>query len=148
MTLFGGLTLDIEAANPGLLQQVMAANNEEAVLYEVLNFLPFPLLLAGIITMISFISYVTAADSNMDVIANICTVEDNTDEAGRFLGLKLVWALAVGFAAYIMTSASGVDGIRILSNLGGLPALFIILTFNVVLILLGTTQLKRLRERP
>ncbi len=145
MTLFAGLTLDIEAANPEHLKAIMADKNEEAVLYEVLNYLPLPLLLAGIVTVISFISYVTAADSNMDVISNICTTEDNTDEPGRFLGLKLVFALAVGFAAFIMVSLSGVDGIRILSNLGGLPALFIILTFNVVLIVLGTVKLKQLR---
>ena len=56
------------------------------------------------------------------------------------------FALVVGFAAFIMTSGSGVDGIKMLSNLGGLPALFIILSFNVVLIVLGTFKLKALRD--
>ncbi len=146
MTLFSGLTLNIEAAEPGLLKGVLDNQGVEHVLYKVLDFLPLAGVLAVIVTVISFISYVTAADSNMDVIANICATEDNTDEPGRFLGLKLIFALAVGFAAFIMTSMSGVDGIRILSNLGGLPALFIILTFNVVLILLGTVKLKSLLQ--
>lgn len=146
MTLFSGLTLEIEASEPGLLKGILDQQGVEHVLYKVLDYLPLAGLLAIIVTVISFISYVTAADSNMDVIANICTTEDNTDEPGRFLGLKLVFALAVGFAAFTMTSLSGVDGIRILSNLGGLPALFIILTFNVVLIVLGTVKLKSLRE--
>ena len=54
-------------------------------------------------------------------------------------------ASAVGFAAWIMTALSGIDGVKMLSNLGGLPALFIILTFNVVLIILGTVKLRALR---
>ena len=145
MTLFGGLTLSIEADNPGLLKDILDNKGTEHVLYAVLDFLPFGLFLAIIVTLVSFISYVTAADSNMDVIANICSTEDNTDEPGRFLGLKLVWAVAVGMAALIMTALSGVDGIKMLSNLGGLPALFIILIFNVVLIVLGTVKIKSLR---
>ena len=146
MSIFAGLTLDIEGANPGLLKGVMATANEEAVLYKVLEFLPGTTILTGIVVLISFISYVTAADSNMDVIANICTTDDNNDQPGRFLGLKLCFAVTVGLAAFIMTSRDGVDGIRTLSNLGGLPALFIILTFNGVLIILGTVKLKNLRE--
>lgn len=145
MTLFGGLTLSIEADNPGLLKDVLDTQGTEHVLYKVLDYLPLATFMAGVVTLISFISYVTAADSNMDVIANICSKEDNTDETGRFLGLKLIFALAVGFAAFIMTSLSGVDGIKMLSNLGGLPALFIIITFNVVLIVLGTVKLGSLR---
>ncbi len=146
MTLLSGITLDIEASEPGLLKDILDNQGVEHVLYKVLDYLPLAGLLAIIVTVISFISYVTAADSNMDVIANICTTEDNTDEPGRFLGLKLIFAVAVGLAAFIMTSLSGVDGIRILSNLGGLPALFIILTFNVVLIILGTVKLKSLKQ--
>jgi len=146
MTLFSGLTLSIEAENPGLLKSVLDNMGEEHVLYRVLDFLPFSLFMAGVITLVSFISYVTAADSNMDVIANLCSTEDNNDEPGRFLGLKLVWALAVGLAAFIMVSLSGIDGIKMLSNLGGLPALFIIIAFNIVLILLGTVKLQKLRD--
>jgi len=54
------------------------------------------------------------------------------------LGFKLIWALAVGFAAWIMTTLSGIDGVKMLSNLG-------VLTFNVVLILLGTIKLNSLK---
>jgi len=152
MTLFGGLTLSIEASDPGILNDVLVEQGPEHVLYKVLDYLPISLFMAGVITLVSFISYVTAADSNIDVIANLCTADDaetNNDVAdtpGNLLGLKLIWAIAVGAAATIMTVLSGVDGIKMLSNLGGLPALFIILTFNLVLLLLGTIKLDRLRS--
>ncbi len=153
MTLFGGLTLTIEAGQPGLLGAVLETQGPEHVLYRVLDFLPLTLFLAAIIVLTSFISYVTAADSNLVVIANLCHAGDNpppsqadanTAESSLF-HLKFIWAIAVGLAATIMTILSGVDGIRMLSNLGGLPALFIIVTFNVVLIILGTVKIDSLR---
>jgi choline-glycine betaine transporter len=152
MTLFGGLTLNIEAADPGRLHGVLTEKGPEHVLYAVLDYLPLSLFMAGVVTLVSFISYVTAADSNMDVIANLCrkdeteTGTEGTDKSGSLLGLKFIWAVAVGLAALIMTALSGVDGIKMLSNLGGLPALFIILIFNVVLILLGTVKLKSINS--
>ena len=92
----------------------------------------------------SFLSYVTAADSNMDVISNLCLRETHASKRSM-VKLKFVWAVAVGFAAWVMTSLSGIDGIKMLSNLGGLPALFIILLFNCVLIVLGCFKIKQLQ---
>ena len=144
--------MSIEATDSGVLHDVLNNDGPEHVLYNVLNYLPLSLFMAGLITVVSFISYVTAADSNIDVIANLCSNEDAEtdgdalDSPGRLLGLKLIWAIAVGAAATIMTVLSGVDGIKMLSNLGGLPALFIILTFNVVLFLLGTIKLRQLKS--
>ena len=112
----------------------------EFVLYAVLDHLPVAGALAALIIVVSFLSYVTAADSSLDVVSKL-VVERGTAR----LSLRLVFALAVGFAAWIMTSLSGIDGVRVLSNLGGLPALFIISAFNVVLIGLGTVKLRALK---
>jgi len=146
MSIFGGFTLNIEMNNPGLLNTVLQDLGPEHVLYKVLDYLPFGAFLAVVVIFISFLSYVTAADSNMDVIANLCS-EDRSDneERSSLISLKLIWTLAVGFAAWIMTTLSGIDGIKMLSNLGGLPALFIISLFAVVLILLGTVKLKYIK---
>lgn len=146
MSIFGGLTLNIEMNAPGVLNEILQNLGPEHVLYKVLDYLPFGAVLAFIVIVISFLSYVTAADSNMDVIANLCreTTSGQT-AASPLIGLKLLWALAVGFAAWIMTSLSGIDGIKMLSNLGGLPSLFIISLFAVVLIVLGTVKLQSLK---
>lgn len=145
MTLFGGFALNVEMNSPQVLNEVLNSLGPEHVLYAVLDYLPFAVFLAIGVTLISFLSYVTAADSNMDVITNLC-VETAIEDAPKssIISLKFIWAVLVGFAAWIMTSLSGIDGIKMLSNLGGLPALFIIITFNIVLVILGTVKLKEL----
>mgnify|MGYP000568702616 CR=1 FL=1 len=51
----------------------------EHVLYKVLEFLPFTIFLVVIICIVSFLSYVTAADSNMDVISDLCLKPDQVN---------------------------------------------------------------------
>ncbi|WP_084168905.1 BCCT family transporter [Hellea balneolensis] len=146
MTIFGGMALNIEMQETGVLNNILQDKGPEHVLYAVLDYLPLAAVLAAIVTLISFLSYVTAADSNMDVISNLCLKSPAEDAPKRaVISLKLVFAIAVGFAAWIMTSLSGIDGIKMLSNLGGFPALFIIIAFNVVLLILGTTKIGLLR---
>jgi len=150
MMIFGGLAVTKELGASNSLNEILNTSGPEHVLYSVLDTLPFASILAFIILVISFLSYVTAADSNLDVISNLTLEQDADGESPAqtprnfSLSFKLVWAVAVGFAAWIMTALSGIDGVKMLSNLGGLPALFIILTFNVVLIVLGTVKLKAL----
>lgn len=156
MTIFGGLAINIELGSPQELNNILQTLGPERILYGVLDHLPFTAGLAGFVVVISFLSYVTAADSSLDVISNLTTdgtpesdtpAQAETRETPRKtdLSLKLVWALVVGFAAWIMTTLSGIDGVKMLSNLGGLPALFILIMFNITLIVLGTVKLKHLK---
>lgn len=151
MIIFGGLAVTTELGDPQSLNQILNMKGPEHVLYAVLDKLPFASILALIIVIISCLSYITAADSNLDVISNLTLRQgaenDTSTPISRKISLpfKLTWAVAVGFAAWIMTALSGIDGVKMLSNLGGFPALFIILTFNIVLIILGTVKLKALR---
>lgn len=147
MIIFGGFTLDVEMNNPQSLNSVLQTSGPEHIIYLILDYLPLAGVLAALVVVISFLSYVTAADSNMDVIAKLCVRETGTPQSPRTgIFLKLIWALAIGLAAWIMTTLSGIDGIKMLSNLGGLPALFIICAFNLVLIVLGTFKFKQLSE--
>ena len=156
MTIFGGLALNIELDSPNELNNLLQTFGPERILYGVLDYLPFAAALAGFVVVISFLSYVTAADSSLDVISNLTTkdepalerpaqAEKATKPRSTDLSLKLVWALVVGFAAWIMTTLSGIEGVKMLSNLGGLPALFILIMFNITLVILGTVKLKDLR---
>lgn len=145
MAIFGGLSISIESANPGLLKGVLDAQGPEAVLYRILDFLPFPIIVASIVIVtVSFLSFVTAADSNLDAISRLChdghsdyqdaSKKTDTPSARSTIWVKLLWACLVGFIAWLMISTSGVDGIRMLSNLGGFPSLFIVLFFAACLI--------------
>lgn len=39
--------------------------------------------------------------------------------------IKIFWGVLIGLLGFIMLSTSGIDGIKILSNIGGLPGLLI-----------------------
>ncbi len=70
----------------------------------------------------------TAADSQTDAIGNLCTrglTADSDLNAG--ITMKVTWGVIVGIVAWVMVSFVGIDGVKMLSNLGGLPALFIVL---------------------
>lgn len=145
MTIFGGSALQIEAGTPGLLKGILDQSGPEFILYGVIDQLPLAGLLAAAFIILSFLSYVTAADSNTDVLARL-SMRGDYDQvpASHNIVIKLVWASLVGAAAWVMVTFSGINGVKMLSNLGGLPALFIIGIFNVALIKLGTVKLKTL----
>lgn len=148
MTIFGGLALHTEMATPGLLKNALDQTGPESVLYTVVDSLPFSLAVVVFLVLLSFLSYVTAADSNTDVLAGM-TLRGRPEDTkhAHSVAIKLVWSLVVGLSAWVMITYSGIDGIRILSNLGGFPALFIVLIFNVTLVGLGTWKLRELRGR-
>jgi choline-glycine betaine transporter len=150
MTVFGGLSIQTELAQPGLLKNALDEAGPESVLYRILEVLPFPIVLATLaIVVISFLSYVTAADSNLDAIARLCQKTGLTDEASRpTILIKLTWAVLVGFVSWLMISLSGIDGIRMLSNLGGFPSLFIVIGFalSVVVMIVRSFRSEALAE--
>jgi len=147
MSIFGGMALQTELRTPGLLKDALDLFGPESVLYTMLGVLPFSLLLAASLVILSFLSYVTAADSNTDVLAGI-TLNGQPEDIPRGYGVavKFIWASVVGVSAWVMITFSGIDGIRILSNLGGFPALFIVLAFNLTLVALGTYKLDQLKR--
>lgn len=149
MTIFGGFALTIEADEPGRLASILQNGGPERVLYAVLDLLPMGGLLAAFVVVLSYLSYVTAADSSTSVLAQLSAVDDGDDPSAaqpkRTL-IKMIYAVTVGLAAWSMVTLSGIDGIRMLSNLGGLPALLIVGLFNLSLIWMGTKGLKALRD--
>jgi len=87
--------------------------------------LPFSKLLIGIYLIAVFISFITATDSTTNAMASICTngIKDGKQEAP--LSIKVIWRLIVGAVSLIFIAALGIDGIKMLSYLGGFPALFL-----------------------
>ncbi|MDP5008104.1 MAG: BCCT family transporter, partial [Glaciimonas sp.] len=54
---------------------------------------------------------------------------------------KIIWGVLIGVVSWIMTSfAGGIDGVKMMSTLGGLPALLIILGSAGSLIVLARSR--------
>ena len=108
-------------------------------MFQALEFIPLTSVLIPIVLILSFISYVTAADSNTEAISQICKTHDHAmteaDETEpRAPRLKIIWVILLCLMAWIMVAFSGIDGVRMLSNVGGLPALFVVLGLQACLI--------------
>ncbi|MDW5378288.1 BCCT family transporter [Halomonas sp. HP20-15] len=110
------------------LYAILNDRGVENVLYELFRQLPFSQVWIPLLLFIAYISYVTAADSQTDAIGNLCTrglTADSDLNAG--IAMKVIWGVIVGVVSWVMVSFVGIDGVKMLSNLGGLPAMLIVL---------------------
>ena len=139
MSAFGVFAMETDLSQAGLLKDTLDASGPESVLFRALEELPLSSLMIPVLLLLSFISYVTAADSNTEAISQICKththqmteVDETEPNAPR---LKMIWVILLCLMAWIMVAFSGIDGVRMLSNVGGLPALFIVIGLQVCLI--------------
>lgn len=152
MATFAGTAMRLDHLTQGGLHQAMQDKGVEAVIFTLFDNLPLAVITTAIFIGITFISYVTAADSNTDAMSNLCAVDpsDNTskpeinlhDENSHLeakvdkskMLLKFVWGISIGVIAWVMVSFASIDGIKMMSNLGGLPAMIIIIGTNMALI--------------
>lgn len=122
MTIFGSTSLEIEAANQSM-SKLLAERGPEALIFAVFQSYPYAKWIIGGFLFTAFISYVTSADSNTTVMAGITSVGICPECPEPGVALKVIWGALLGAISVIMLCHSGVDGIRTLSYLGGLPAL-------------------------
>lgn len=150
ITVFSGAMIDFDLASEGAMFERLDDSSAGSMIYALLNELPFSGMTAAAFLLIAFLSYVTAADSNTEAISQLCSTDSQTALSGDAegsngrLALKLIWGTTIGLVAWIMTAFVGIDGIKMLSNLGGVPALFIVIGATAALLRLvsvGTAKL-------
>ncbi|WP_207655725.1 BCCT family transporter [Vallitalea okinawensis] len=125
MTILSGTTINFQLTGK---VDVIAKMNEQgsaAAAYAVLSELPLSGLIIGIYLIAVMISFITATDSTTNAMASICTsgIKDGSQEAP--LLIKVVWGIIIGAVSLIFIATLGIDGIKMLSYLGGFPALFL-----------------------
>jgi choline-glycine betaine transporter len=69
---------------------------------------------------------VTAADSNTNALSGLCTSGISTEDQESPMFLKIIWGGTIGALCVIMLIAAGIDGIKMASNLGGFPNVFLL----------------------
>ncbi len=131
MSLFGGIVLNFELNNTADFVRQLQANGPDSLIYFLFEQLPYARVVVPIFLLTVFLSYVTAADSNTDAIGNLCLKAHSETNSRAQLIVKIIWGLTIGLVSYVMISNSGIEGIKTLSNLGGVPAL-ILLVFTAV----------------
>lgn len=144
MVIFSGATMSLDMADPGNgLYEVLSTQGEQNVIFALFSQLPFSKIISTFFVLTIFISYVTAADSNTSAMSGISAKGINPENPEAPLTIKIAWGLMIGAVSYIMISFAGVDGIRMTSNLGGFPALFLVIcvAMGLVRVLLKRKEL-------
>ncbi|MCB9745587.1 MAG: BCCT family transporter [Alphaproteobacteria bacterium] len=125
--IFSGTSLYFDQQTGGALFATLQAEGPEAMVYAMFGHLPGAGLLTAAFLAVTFLSFVTAADSNTDAMSLLSLRGQSLDDEASSVGLKVIWGATVGAVALIMISYAGIDGVKALSVFGGFPALFLIL---------------------
>ncbi|MEM0910750.1 MAG: BCCT family transporter, partial [Pseudomonadota bacterium] len=138
MSTFSGATIFFDDALGGAFRESLVSNGPESVVFLLLDNLPYAAGMTLTLIGVTFVSFVTAADSNTDAMSRLCTSADfsTVNPSKTNLYLKIVWGATIGIISWVMVSFASVDGLRMLSNLGGLPAIFIIIITNISLFIM------------
>lgn len=131
MIIFGGSAILTDVRTGGSMQLNLTENGPESLIYELLNALPASGYLTVLLLILVFLSYVTAADSNISAMSGLSVrgIDQHNPEAP--IWVKIIWGLVIGTVSWTMISFAGVDGIRLTSIIGGVPAMFLIIFVGI-----------------
>ena len=129
MAIFSGTALHLEMTTDVNLAEIVTdpTAGEEQATYAVFEHLPLSVGLAVFYICSTFICFVTSADSNTTAMAAISSSGISPDNPEGGLAIKIAWGVTVGLVAWVMISFAEINGIKILSTLGGFPAAILVL---------------------
>lgn len=114
----------------GLAAQ-LDGNDPSKVLYAFLDQLPLGKILVPLLLVTAFMSFVTTADGSTDTMSNISSTGISPEYTESRMFVKIAWGGLMAVFCWIVVTSFKLEGIRMLSNLGGFPALFLCLGIAV-----------------
>lgn len=127
MIIIAGTAIGLDQQSGGSLYAILTSAGPDPLLYRLFSGLGGGMLVLTLLIVAIFLSYVTAADSNISAMSALSTHGISPDTPEAPLAVKVVWGATVGLVATILVASSGIEGIRMMSVLGGFPALFVII---------------------
>lgn len=124
MSVFGGTSIFLELNGAGL-SEMLTNSGPEAVLYGVFAALPWSKVIIPFFIFIVFITFVTASDSNIAAMSGISSSGVSPESPEPSIVIKALWGITVSVISWTMISFANIDGVKMLNNLGGVPALFL-----------------------
>ncbi len=132
MVIFGGAAIKMELAG-GKLIEAMKAGPEFAV-YAFFDKYPAAIITVPIFVFCMFLSYVTGSDAYTTTLGGMSSTGISPESPEPSIRMKIFWGGIIGTVSWIMINNAGIDGIKMLSNLGGGPALILELLICAALI--------------
>jgi len=125
-SIFSGSSLFFDTTMGGIMYDAYKATGFASVIYVLFEQLPGSALVSALFIFACFITFITAADSNTDAIGGLCTKGVDAQHLKSPLWIKAIWGSAIAFVAWISASYIGVDAVKMLFNLSGVPGMLII----------------------
>ncbi|MGD6870906.1 BCCT family transporter [Sutcliffiella horikoshii] len=133
MTIFGGTSIHMQMTE-GTLGETLTNSGPEAVVYSVLATIPLAEIIIPLYLFIVFIAFVTAADSTVAAMGGISSTGITPESPEPGILIKIIWGVTISLVAWVMISFAQIDGIKMLSNLGGVPAVLLSIGTIIALI--------------
>ncbi|GAA0178388.1 BCCT family transporter [Clostridium sediminicola] len=126
----------------GSLSTVMAAKGQEFIIYEFFTKYPLSTIVIPFYMIAIFISFVTCVDSNVTAMSSLASTNFTPDHSVSPHGVKIILGGLLLAITWIMLTFANLQGVKILANLGGFPALFI-----EIIIIVGLVKILKNPEK-
>lgn len=123
MAIFSGTSMFYERAGYGIAKAY--EKGYEYTAYAVFEHLPLTLLITVVFLLVASLSVVTASDSSTSALAGLVSKGINAQNAEPKSWVKIVFGLVIGGITYIIIVYSDIAGVKMISNIGAFPALWI-----------------------
>lgn len=133
MASFSGTALHMEFIQGLGLKATMDQLGPESAIYSMFSHLPLAQVVIPVFVLTTFLSFVSGADANTMAMANLSSSGISPDDQTAHPWLQAAWGSVVGLCAAIMVIHAGIDGVRMLSNLGGFPIMLLEFCIGIAL---------------
>ena len=133
MSIFGSTVLYLQTSSGMPLAQEFQKTGADAVVYMALGALPYANIFRTVFTILAFMSLVSLCSS---ALASLAGMSSGKTRIGQERGTVTAWSLAISAIIIVTVNGSGVDGVRMLANLGAFPMLFLELMSGAALIIM------------
>lgn len=124
---FSNLAINMQLTGTLDLIGILQTQGAETVIYAILRELPFSTIIIFFFFIALMMSLITAMDSTTNSIASLSTSGISAENQEAPIFLKVIWGVLFSILTYMMLTIAGIGGIKMVSNLGGLPNIFILM---------------------
>ncbi len=125
MAIICGATVHLELFEHADLWSVRDAYGDERVIYAFMKHFPLVSFITPAFLLVCFISLITVSAAVTSTMAGLCSTGVSPESPEASPWLKIFWGSLVGVVAWIMITFARIDGIKMLSNLAGVPTLLL-----------------------
>lgn len=144
--IFSATAIKLDRDTGGALSHALSRGPEYAA-YAFFDRFPGSAVLIPIFLVAVFLSYVTGSDAYTTTLGGLSSTGISPESPEPATWLKVFWGALLGVVSWVLLAMAGVDGVKMLSNIGGLPALLLTVLMLVALVRVGRSP-ARYDRRP